>query len=210
MLIEVFHDTVCPWCRIGKRNLKQALERWEGEPVQVRYRTFFLDNGMPLQGFEFNAFMQAKFGGRMPLEMVFDGPRRAGANVGLTFNFEQIKRRPNTVLSHRLIALTPEAGNAAMLDAIYDAYFEHGRDIGDLEVLVDIATQNGLDAADIRARLLSDEAHEQVIEEAELARSIGITGVPFFVIDKAYAFSGAQPPDVILRVLGQAGQARTS
>lgn len=210
MLIEVFHDTVCPWCRIGKRNLNLALERWQGEPVQVRYRTFFLNNGMPSEGWEYRSFMQAKGGGRVPLETFFERPRRAGANVGLTFNFEKIERAPNTLLSHRLIALTPDDDKAAMIEALYDAYFEHGRDIGDLDVLVSIAAQQGLEGDEIRARLLTDDAREQVIEEDELARSIGISGVPFFIVDKAYVLSGAQPPEVILRVLEQAGQAKTS
>src|SRR5690606_34328049 len=139
MQIDVFSDTVCPWCRIGKRHLELALADWTGEPVTVRYRSFFLDPNIPAEGRDFKAHMTAKGGGRIPLEQFFDTPRQRGAAVGLTFNFEDIEKAPNTMLSHRLAYLTPEARRGEMLDALYAAYFEHGRDIGDTETLIDIA-----------------------------------------------------------------------
>lgn len=203
MQIDVFQDTVCPFCRIGKKNLELALERWQGEPVEVRYRSFFLNPGIPPEGYEFGPYMLAKGGGRMKLEDFFDTPRRMGATAGLTFNFEQIERAPNTLLSHRLIALAPEDQRRAVIDAIYSAYFEFGRDIGDLDVLVDIAASCGLDADETRRRLSSDEATEQVEADVDFAHQAGITGVPFFVLNDRYAFSGAQPPETMLRIMEQ-------
>lgn len=203
MQIDVFQDTVCPFCRIGKKHLELALERWQGEPVEVRYRSFFLNPGIPAEGYEFGPYMLAKGGGRMKLEDFFDAPRRMGEAVGLTFNFEQIGRAPNTLLSHRLIALAPDDKRRAVIDTVYSAYFEFGRDIGDLDVLVDIAATCGLDAGETRRRLLSDEATDQVEADMDFAHRAGITGVPFFVLNDRYAFSGAQPPEVILRVMGQ-------
>jgi predicted DsbA family dithiol-disulfide isomerase len=204
MIIDVFHDTACPFCRIGKKNLQLALEQWEGEPVTVRFHPFFLNASIPPEGHEFRQYMIAKGGGQVPLEGFFDAPRRMGENVGLTFNFEAIQRAPNTELSHRLILLTPEGQREAVIDDVYAAYFEHGQDIGDLEVLVEIAARHGVDADTMREQLQGDAMREQVRTEAHTAAQGGITGVPFFILNNALAFSGAQPPEVMLRALKQA------
>jgi predicted DsbA family dithiol-disulfide isomerase len=201
MHIDVYHDTVCPWCRVGERNLHLALEQWTGEPVTVAYKTFFLNPDVPESGYDFREYMLAKGGGRIPLEGFFAGPREAGKLIGLTFNFEAISKAPNTIRSHELILLTPEAEREAMIRALYEAYFEHGRDIGDLDVLVAIAEAQGLDPEATRASLLAGEQREAVMAEASHAYQLGITGVPFFLIEGKYGFSGAQPPDTILNVL---------
>lgn len=201
MEIDVYGDTVCPWCRIGKAHLQKALKQWQGEPVTVRYRTFFLNDQIPAEGYEFQSYMRAKGGGRVPLEQFFDAPRRAGAAAGLAFNFEQIERAPNSELSHRLIALAPEAQREAVLDAVYDVYFEHGRDIGDIAVLLDIAETHGMNRAATETSLRGEAARAEVRAEAREAHELGITGVPFFVLDGKYAVSGAQPVEVFERAL---------
>jgi predicted DsbA family dithiol-disulfide isomerase len=201
--IDVFHDTACPWCRIGKRHLQQALAEWTGEAVQVRYRTFFLNEEIPPQGYDFEPYMLAKGGHRIPVEQFFEGPRRMGAAVGLTFNFEKISKAPNTLLSHQLINLAPPEQREAMVDAIYAAYFEHGRDIGDLDTLVSVAAEQGLDASAVRQQLEAGHGREQALQDAQTARQYGISGVPFFVINNQYGLSGAQPPEVIKQVLAE-------
>lgn len=207
MHIDLFSDTVCPWCRIGKRHLELALAEWAretAEPVTLRYRSFFLDPTTPPEGRDFRGHMTAKGGGRVPLEQFFAAPRERGAAVGLTFNFEAIEKAPNTLLSHRLVYITPEPQRGALLDALYAAYFEFGRDIGDRDVLVDVAAAVGLDAAETRTQLAGDTGAVEVMADVAFARQVGITGVPFFIFNERVAFSGAQPPDVILRVLRQA------
>ena len=207
MHIDLFSDTVCPWCRIGKRHLELALAEWAretAEPVTLRYRSFFLDPTTPPEGRDFRGHMTAKGGGRVPLEQFFAAPRERGAAVGLTFNFEAIEKAPNTLLSHRLVYITPEPQRGALLDALYAAYFEFGRDIGDRGVLVDVAAAVGLDAAETRTQLAGDTGAAEVMADVAFARQVGITGVPFFIFNERVAFSGAQPPDVILRVLRQA------
>ncbi len=203
MKIDVFQDTVCPWCRIGKQHLKLALAQWEGGPVEVNYRTFFLNDQVPPEGYNFRDYMQKRFNGRVTLDALFERPREAGKRVGLEFNFDRVQKTPNTTLSHRLVALAPEEKKEAVVDAIYTAYFQDGRDIGDLEVLVAIAAEVGLDAEAIRQQLGGDAGLDQVLADVQWARQAGISGVPFFVINDRYAFSGAQPPDAILRVLQQ-------
>ena len=207
MHIDLFSDTVCPWCRIGKRHLELALAEWAretAEPVTLRYRSFFLDPTIPPEGRDFRGHMTAKGGGRVPLEQFFAAPRERGAAVDLTFNFEAIGKAPNTLLSHRLVYIAPEAKRGALLDALYAAYFEFGRDVGDLDVLVDVAEAAGLDAAETRAQLAGDAGTAEVLADIEFARQVGISGVPFFIFNDRLAFSGAQPPEVILRVLQQA------
>ncbi len=210
MRIDVFHDTVCPWCRIGKAHLKAALARWDGEPVDVHYHTFFLNTDIPEGGYPFRDYMHAKGGGQVPLAQWFDAPREMGRRAGLVFNFEKIERAPNSLDSHRLIALTPEDRQEAMIDALYAAYFEDGRDIGDCEMLADIARAQGLDADAIRAQLQSDTLRDDVLRDAAEAHRLGITGVPFFVFNNRFAFSGAQAPDMILRVMHQAADFSTA
>lgn len=207
MHIDVFSDTVCPWCRIGKRHLELALAGWatpDAAPVTVRYRSFFLDPTIPPEGRDFKAHMLAKGGGRMSLEDFFAAPRARGAAVGLTFNFEAIARAPNTLLSHRLVYITPEAQRGAVLDALYAAYFEFGRDLGDPATLTDIAATAGLDVATLAEQLAGEAGTSEVLADVAYARRVGVQGVPFFIFDERLAFSGAQPPDVITRVLHQA------
>lgn len=208
MKIDVFQDTVCPWCRIGAANLRQALVDWdhEREPVEINYRTFFLDPSIPAEGQPFREHMLAKGGGRIPLERFFAGPRQAGAAVGLNFNFEQIEVAPNTMLSHRLIALAPADKKEPVIEAIFAAYFEEGRDIGNLDVLLDIAAAQGLDRTEMKQALEGDGGKAEVLADVQAARAAGITGVPFFIINDQYAFSGAQPPHLITRLLRQVAE----
>ena len=203
MHIDIYTDTVCPWCRIGWRHFELALERWQGEPVTVAHHPFFLNPDVPPEGYDFLPYMTEKFQGRMTPEALFAGPTEAGKRVGLTFRFDKVGKSPNTLLSHRLIALAPADKRDAIVKAIYDAYFEFGRDIGQLDVLADIAAENGLDREAVRAALAGDAAEAQVLAEVEQARQLGIQGVPFFVLDNRFAFSGAQPPEVMLRAMQQ-------
>ena len=118
MHIDLFSDTVCPWCRIGKRHLELALAEWAretAEPVTLCYRSFFLDPTTPPEGRDFRGHMTAKGGGRVPLEQFFAAPRERGAAVGLTFNFEAIEKAPNTLLSHRLVYITPEPQRLSLI-----------------------------------------------------------------------------------------------
>lgn len=201
MHIDVFHDTACPWCRIGKKNLFDALEAWDGLPVSLAFRTFFLNPNVPEGGVDFATYMNDTKG--VPLESMFEGPRRMGEEAGLTFNFEALSIAPNTVLSHRMIALTPDEKTLGVIDAIYAAYFEHGRNISTLETLLTIAEEQGLDVDAMRTQLESDAALERVMTEYQQAQQIGITGVPAFVVGQKYLVTGAQPPEFWRQALPQ-------
>jgi predicted DsbA family dithiol-disulfide isomerase len=162
-----------------------------------------LNPGIPEDGAKFRDYMLAKGGHRIALEDFFAGPREAGRKAGLVFNFEQIEVAPNTLHAHRLVELTPAEDQPQMIDALYTAYFEETRDVGDRNVLADIAAELGMDRAEILQRLESDEAQDVVWQKVQHAQQLGISGVPFFVFNNRLAASGAQPPEVLLQVLEQ-------
>lgn len=205
MYIDVFHDTVCPWCRVGKAHLDAALAAWDGPPPRVRFRPFMLDPGAPPEGRDFRAHLASRYGGDEALARLFDGPRRAGSAVGLRFEFERIARGPNTLLSHVLVALASEGdAQGRVLDALHTAYFEEGRDIGEPETLAQLGAAAGLDEAAVRAALADHGALARTREAAADAREGGITGVPLFVFNERGALSGAHPPDALLRAMHDA------
>lgn len=201
MIIDVFQDTICPWCRIGDKHLKQAIAQWDGD-VTVRHHPFELRPDMPAEGTDFAEYM-AKLKGDRNIKPMLDHVCRAGENCDLTFQFDQIERMPNTLLSHVLIQAAPEDRQTELLDAIHDAYFEHGQDIGKRAVLLEIATAIGLDRGDMEAALDNSELRESVAERANWARQQGITGVPFFVFDNAVVLSGAQPVTTMLAAMNK-------
>ena len=202
MIVDVFHDTVCPWCRIGKKHLEDALGQWDGPAMTVRWHPFFLQPHMPTEGIDFRQHM-TRIKGDANIQPLFDHVVRAGMTCGLAFDFDRVEKMPNTLDSHRLIALAPEAQQSAVIDAIHRAYFEDGRDIGDRATLAGIAAEAGLDANEITSQLGGDAARFEVEAEATWARDQGISGVPLFILDGKAIVSGAQPPEMLLKALQQ-------
>lgn len=187
--------------------MQRSLQEWQGEPVEVTYRAFFLNPSIPPEGFDFIPYMQAKFNGRVDIKDALDGPRRMGEAVGLTLNMDKITKAPNSTLSHCLIALAPPDIREQVIEQIYAAYFEHGQDIGDVETLIQIGEKFGMSEDSLRVGLSGEAVRAQVEAEAREASRLGISGVPFFIVNEKYAFSGAQPPEAIVNVLRRvAGQ----
>jgi predicted DsbA family dithiol-disulfide isomerase len=208
MIIDVYQDTICPWCRIGKANLLRALESWEGaEFVSLRWHAFQLDPTTPPEGRDFKKSIAEKLGGPERLKQIFEQLTQAGAASGLRFDYDKVTRSPNTLLSHQLIALAPEAMKAKLIDAIYKAYFEDGLDIGSLDVLINIAEELQLDGSALREQLQANAALEAVKADIATAHSYNIRGVPYFILDEKLAVSGAQAPEGFLSALKQAAEA---
>ncbi|MDF2723645.1 MAG: oxidoreductase [Paenibacillus sp.] len=210
MIIDIFQDTVCPWCRIGKANLFQALQKRGGEPPKIRWRAYMLDPSVPQEGLPFMNTMKKKFGEQFSTEGMLSRVVEAGAAAGVHFNFKKVEYMPNTRLSHRLIALAPESSKGELVDAIFRAYFEQGRNIGDQSELMRIAAEAGLPAKELGARLDQGEGEKEVINDFAAARKIGISGVPFFIVDGKFALSGAQPPESFLKVFQRLDQPTSS
>lgn len=209
--IDVVSDAVCPWCYIGKRNLEAALADLPELDVEVRWRPYQLDATIPPEGIDRKAYLQRKFGARV--DEIYNRVKEAGATAGIPFAFEDIERSPNTLDAHRLIRWAASAGaQDAIVERLFRDFFIEGKDLGDREVLLAAARDCGLDPA-IVADLLAGEADkESVREEIASAQHIGVTGVPFFILDGKFALPGAQPPDVLKRaiakVLEKSGEAR--
>ncbi|MCL6517146.1 MAG: DsbA family oxidoreductase [Alicyclobacillus sp.] len=203
MRIDIFQDTVCPWCRIGKAHLFEALARWREEPVEIRWRAFLLDPDAPDEGRPASV-LAAKLGGEARMRQMHQRICQLGEACGIDFRFDAVERLPNTRLSHQLIAITPQTLRTRMVDAITRAYFEEGRDIGQLSVLLDLAASLGLDRDETRVRLEAGEGLASVEADLAFAREAGITGVPFFIFNDRLAVSGAQPVEVFVQALNEA------
>jgi predicted DsbA family dithiol-disulfide isomerase len=199
MRIDIYSDMVCPWCRIGKKNLEAALAEWSkdaADSLDVEYHAFLLDPSVPPEGMPFRENLAYKFGSKV--DAMLQRVTEAGAAAGLTFRFDRVSRMPNTTLSHRITAMLPDGRRGDWIDAVQTAFFEYGRDIGSLETLLDIAENLGFDSDDLRERLEGGEGTTEVEADLQAARTMGITGVPFFVLNGRYALSGAYPPDRFL------------
>ncbi|MCC6314389.1 MAG: DsbA family oxidoreductase [Thermomicrobiales bacterium] len=205
MIVDVYHDIVCPWCRIGKAHLDQALSAWDGPPVEVRWRPFLLNPEAGPEPTDLMTYFREHHGVADPSQ-IFARVEQAGANAGLRFRFDRALSVP-TRDAHRLLALTAPERQPALLDALHHAYFEEGANLADLETLADLAGDVGEDRAGMLRRLRAGEGTD-ALEDA-LRQSAGIVqgGVPFFVFDDRYALSGAQPPEMMLRALAAARDA---
>lgn len=207
MRIDVISDTVCPWCFIGKRRLERALaERPDLEP-EIVWHPFQLNPDMPAEGLDRQRYLELKFGGTTRAREVYRMVAEAGNSENLDFQFDAIQTTPNTILSHRLLHFAQKAGlQDTLAEALFRAYFFDGRNIGDLEILADIAAENGMDRDEIHAYLSSDSDEQAVTAEDVRARKMGVTGVPCFIINGRYAISGAQDPEVFQQVFSVAEQ----
>ncbi|WP_159881970.1 DsbA family oxidoreductase [Paenibacillus puerhi] len=204
MQIDIYSDMVCPWCRIGKQNLMNALAAWkDGDQAVIRYRAYQLDPDLPPEGKPFREAMAKKMGGVNQIAQVTAQVTQAGAAAGVLFRFEHVTRMPNTLLAHRLTALLALDKQGAWVDAVMKAYFEDGQDIALKEVLLGIAAELGEDPEALGERLDRGEGKLQVKTDQQEAARLGITGVPFFVFNNKYALSGAYPPEQIIKVLEQ-------
>ncbi len=203
MRIDIVSDTICPWCFIGKRRLERALAEERGpDPIEIGWRPFQLNPDMPDEGMERGAYLAAKFGGTERAAHIYAPIVEAGTGEGIGFAFEKIVRTPNTLLSHKLIRHAGEVGRQDdVVEGLFLAYFTEGRDIGDADVLADIAAGAGLPRLDVRAYLASETDRHAVVAEDMLARKLGIQGVPCFIIDRRVMVSGAQTPDILRQAL---------
>jgi predicted DsbA family dithiol-disulfide isomerase len=207
MQVEIWSDIVCPWCYLGKRNFEQALQQFgHRDGVDVVYRSFELDPSAPRgQAEPVVELLASKYG--MTAQQAEDAQRQMeqrAAQAGLTFRMEGL-RRGNTRDAHRLIQLARERGRQAeLVERFHRAYFTDQESIFDHASLIRLAAEAGLDAAEAEAVLSSDQYADEVTADEQTAHALGTSGVPFFVIDRRYGISGAQPAAVIAQALEQA------
>ncbi len=202
--LDILSDPICPWCFIGKARLDAALAARPDHPFAIEYHPFQLNPDMPAEGMERRAYLEAKFGGKAQAAEVYARIEEAAAESGLEIDWGRIARTPNTLDAHRLIHWAGiEGRQIAVVSALFRAYFLEGRDIGDREVLADIADGAELDAAAIR-RLLDGEADaEHVAGRDAHARERGVTGVPTHIIAEQHVVPGAQPTELWLQLVDE-------
>ena len=204
LTIDVVSDVVCPWCYLGEKRLEAAIAE-ESEPVAVRWRPYQLDPTIPQGGLDRTEYMERKFGRDGRLKTIHDHLVRLGAEVGLPFAFDKIRRAPNTLDAHRLIRWAASAwAQREVVDRLFRAYFVEGRDVGDRAALLDIAAASGLDAH-IVEKLLAEGAYADAVrDEIARAQAIGVAGVPFFIFAGRLGVPGAQDVSLLRRAMAQA------
>jgi predicted DsbA family dithiol-disulfide isomerase len=207
MQIEIWSDVVCPWCAIGKRRLEGALARFEHtDDIDVVWRSFELDPSAPATiDVDLVERLATKYGvSRAEAEAMNARVSGIAAEEGLAFRLD-IAKPGNTFDAHRLLHLAAVHGRqGAVGERLIVGYQAEGQPIADHDTLTRLAVEGGLDEAEVRAVLASDRYADAVRADEAEARELGVRGVPFFVFDRRYAVSGAQPSDVLLEVLEQA------
>lgn len=199
MHIDIVSDIACPWCFIGKRRLERALALRPDIAVTRSWRAFQLNPDLPDEGIARAFFLAAKFGGERQAARSDTAVAAAGLAEGIAFAFGRIRRTPNTLRAHRLIRLAALEGRGdALVEALFRGYFCDGIDIGDSDALAMVAGRHGLDRDRVRFYLASEAGAAEVLAEDQRARRLGIHAVPCFVIERGYAISGAQEPEMFL------------
>jgi predicted DsbA family dithiol-disulfide isomerase len=194
--IDIYSDTMCPWCFIGKRRLERALAARDDITATIKWHAFQLDPDMPSVGMERERYFATKFGGPDRAAGVYATIARAGHSERIPFDFDAMPRMPNTVQSHRLVCYADRFGmQDAVVEALFKAFFFDGEDIGDDLALLRVAHLVGLNRNATAAFLDGDEDRDTVLAQDLRARRMGINAVPCFVVNGAFAISGAQEPE---------------
>ncbi len=194
--LDILSDPICPWCYIGKANLDRALQANPDHPFVIEWHPFQLNPTMAREGMDRREYLETKFGGQKGAVEVYAQIARAAEAAGLEINFEGIRRTPNTLDAHRLIhwALI-EGRQTAAVAALFNAFFREGRDIGDRDVLCEVAQSIGMEG-DLVRRLLESGTDEAEIRERDAkAREMGVSAVPTFIVGGQAVVPGAQKPE---------------
>jgi predicted DsbA family dithiol-disulfide isomerase len=213
MKVEIWSDVVCPWCYIGKRRFETALTRFpQRDQLEIEWKSFELDPGATSAAStdehnpsDYAQRLSRKYGTTLAgAQGMLDSMTAAAAEEGLDFHFERAVRA-NTFDAHQVIHLGLQRGvQDAVKERLLHAYFTAGEAVGDREVLVRLGAEAGLDADEVRTALAEQRYAEAVRADEAEAAALGISGVPFFVVDRKYGVSGAQPPEQVLAMLQRA------
>lgn len=204
LIIDVVSDVICPWCFLGKRRLDKALASLPDVEADIGWRPFMLDPTIPLEGLDRRTYLENKFGEER-LATLHDPLVAAGREDGVPYQFDKITRTPNTLNAHRLLRWSHVEGKQHdMAERLFMAYWNQGRDVGDVATLATIAGEAGMDAEAIAARLATDEDADKVGQEIGIAQKMGITGVPCFVLAQKFGVMGAQAPAQLADAINRA------
>jgi predicted DsbA family dithiol-disulfide isomerase len=202
--LDILSDPICPWCYIGKTNLERALEAEPDHPFIVEWHPFQLNPEMPSDGMDRRTYLENKFGGKDRAIQAYLPVVEHAKIAGLDIDLESITRTPNTLDAHRLIHWAGiEGRQTPVVSALFRAYFKDGRDIGNHEVLADIADTVGMDASLVQRLLKTDEDAQNIRERDAHARNMGVNSVPTFIVASQHAVPGAQSTDLWRKVIAE-------
>jgi predicted DsbA family dithiol-disulfide isomerase len=213
LAIDIVSDPVCPWCFVGKHRLTSALalvrEKYPEVRFQFNWLPYFLNPDTPPRGEPYRAFLEAKFGGAQQVNNLHHAVAEAGRDAGVQFDFERIAIRPNTMRAHRLIYRAQSIGHRpedveALVERLFIAHFQRGEDIGAIATLADIAAECGDRRDHVIDYLESYEGTAQVRSLVDKVGDLGVSGVPFFIIQRRLSVAGAQSSVVLAAAIMQA------
>ena len=191
--LDIFSDPVCPWCFIGKHNLFTALSGVDEELFSIEWHPFQLNPNMPEGGMDRREYLETKFSGKEGAIQAYLPIVEHANATGLTINFEAITKTPNTLKAQCLINWAKLEGcQNELIQALFEAYFCHGKDIGDTAVLIDIAAQSGMNADVVKRLFASGQDQLEMQERDASARDMGVRAVPTFIVAGQHVVSGAQ------------------
>jgi predicted DsbA family dithiol-disulfide isomerase len=210
MRVDIWSDVICPWCYVGKARFEKALSTFaHRDEVEVVYHSFELDPGYPKDSRETTFAMLSRKYGMSEADARAAESRVADLAAAEGLGFQPERPVGNTFDIHRVLHLGLAKGvQAELLRAINEAYFAHGRQVFDRDVITEIAAGAGLDAAAAGDVIDGDAYAEEARQDELQARQLGVSGVPFFVFDMALGVSGAQPTEMFGRALQQARERR--
>lgn len=214
--VEMVSDLVCPWCWVGLRRLKSALDMVPEIETELVFRPYQLDPTVPEGGMEYKAYMRAKFGSD-PSEAKDASKSRwgqmremletYGREEDIPFDFDGMAVRPNTVNAHRIVHWAQGQGKGlAAKEALFTAYFRDHKDIGDVVVLKEIAESIGLDGGLVADLLAGDADKAHVNQEYAFFQNMGVRGVPFFMGNRRVAVQGAETAENIAQMIRVAAE----
>lgn len=202
--LDIYSDPVCPWCYIGKSRLDAALEIRPDHPFAIAWHPFMLNPDMPPEGFDRRDYLEAKFGSQQKVVEAYLPVQKAADEAGLPMDLSLIRRTPPTLDAHRLIHWAGlEGRQAAMVSALFRAYFTEGADIGAHSVLVALAEKVGMDAGMVERLLETGADTDQIRARDADMRARGLRGVPAFIIDGQHVVTGAQNTPFWLQVIDE-------
>lgn len=197
--VDVISDIACPWCYVGKKRLEQALEQWDGAKVVVKWHPYQLDPNMTKEGLQRDAYLVNKFGSIEKVNAMTNHLTTVGEEVGIAFDFGEKWMSTNTLHLHQLLHVAGKEGfQNDLKERFLKAYFVTLQPLNNKEVLYSLLADFGWSPEKVDAVIADQEIAQTVTQQIKHAQNIGVTGVPFFIINNSYAISGAQPSAVFL------------